>query len=187
MSKKADKTRIRVLRAIDLTNKSVEEVQTIYTDEMLPDCPKDNPLVLDALEVIAGKEHRITRLDVCAGYDKDGLPLVFAIGDCPCGGSKCREGWGWEFKAIDLNMSGHRGSLWAVACEDNDKLEFDPTTGNITAPPPLGVNDEEWNSGRYEKSEWGNALTQEDKQTLARFQQQYSEKRKGGSDWVVDQ
>ena len=194
MSKK--RARLKVKRSIDMKDKSDDEVRRIYVEEMLPDCPEGNPMIAAILQPLEGFEQRITRIDVCekfdekeqewTDFDQRGLPVVFAVGDCPCGGDQCREGWGWEFKARDLNMAGHRGSLWAVACPSNDKVVFDPVTGEINAPPPMGVNAEEWNSGRYKKSEWGNALTQLDKQTLAHFQQKFSEKRSGGDTWVVD-
>lgn len=178
--------RMKIVRKVVLKGKSVEEVRRIFIEESLPDIPEGHPMIENVLNQIDGWEQRISQLDICAGFDSHGLPLVFTVGDCPCGGSSCRDAWGWTIVTRDLNMSGHRGSMMAAICDKFDQASFDPVTGNINSPPPIGVNVEEWNSGRYRKAEWGNMLTSLDKQTLAKFQKIFSERKKGGSDWVVD-
>jgi len=183
----ADKSRLKVVRNVVLRGKSVDEVRRIFVEETLPDIPEGHPMIDITLKSIEGWEERISQLDVCDGFDKNGLPLVFTVGDCPCGGSACRDAWGWRIATRDLNMSGHRGSMMAVVCEKFDQVTFDPVTGGINSPPPIGVNVDEWNSGRYEKSEWGNALTTLDKQTLAKLQMSVSEGRTTGGEWVVDE
>ena len=66
-------------------------------------------------------------------FDAKGLPRVVAIGDCPCDGKSCRAGWGWTMKSRDLNMTGHRGSLWAVACEEAAVVFWDYLTTHFSS------------------------------------------------------
>ena len=169
-----------ILKEIDTKDMNAEELRNLYVETMLPDCPEGNPLIEQVLQTIEGHEERITALRVFDEYDERGLPRVVAIGDCPCGGSNCRAGWQWVMKSKDLNMTGHRGSLWAVACQQAP-IVFDAETGETLPLPPMGMNPEEWK--RYQTSSWGN-VSKLDEAILAEFNLATAENR--SNDWKVD-
>tara|TARA_R110002051_G_scaffold267512_1_gene327458 strand:- start:1116 stop:1643 length:528 start_codon:yes stop_codon:yes gene_type:complete len=170
-----------ITETIDMKELNTEQKRAMYVNTMLPDCPEDNPLIGQVLATIEGHEERITSLVVYEGYDNNGLPRVVATGDCPCAGAKCRAGWQWVMKARDLDMSGHRGSLWAVACEDAPK-NFNAETGDVLPLPPMGVNAKEWS--RFQTSRWGD-VSKLDEQMLAQFSLATSEGATTNS-WKVD-
>ena len=169
-----------VIENISMKGMNIEEKKALYVTTMLPDCPEDNPLIGQVLGAIEGSEERITSLVVYEGFDKNGLPRVVAVGDCPCNGSKCRAGWQWIYKARDLNMTGHRGSLWAVACEDAPVV-FSAEIGEVLPLPPMGMDATQW--GRFQTSSWGNT-SKMDEATLAQFNLATAENRKNS--WKVD-
>lgn len=168
------------METINTKGMNPHDLRKLYVDTMLPDCPEGNPLIEQVLSTIEGHEERITQLVIHEGFDKNGLPRVVAHGDCPCNGDKCRAGWGWTMKARDLNMTGHRGSLWAVACEDAEVV-FNAETGDTLPLPPMGVNAEEWS--RYQTVNWGN-VSKLDAQMLSEFNLATAEGR--NNDWKVD-
>jgi hypothetical protein len=168
------------MNTIEMKQMNTEEKRALYVNTMLPDIPNDNPLVAQVLKTIEGHEERITALNVHDEWDSNGLPRVVAIGDCPCGGSKCRAGWQWIYKARDLNMKGHRGSLWAVACEDAPVV-FNAENGEVLPLPPMGMDATEW--GRFQTSSWGN-VSKMDEVILAEFNLATAESR--GNSWKVD-
>lgn len=111
----------------------------------------------------------------------DGRAIM--LGDCPCMGAHCRAAWGWEWKARDLDMTGHRGSLKANPCMDAKATIFDPTVGMLY-PAPYGQDPEEFY--RFQRPHWGDA----DKIGLANFMNANvatTEGRGVSGDWVVDQ
>lgn len=133
---------------------------------------------LTALATLYGEEP-IQRVQGIALMD--GRPVM--LGDCPCKGSNCRAAWGAVWKARDLDMTGHRGSLKTEPCGHMPATKFDPTTGKFLRPVPLGMNPDEWY--RYERAHWGDA----DKKDLAEFMNASvaSGEGKKSGDWVVDQ
>lgn len=167
-------------QVIDMKELNTEEKRALYVDTLLPDIADNNPLVQQVLDNIEGHEERITALHVYDEWDSNGLPRVVTVGDCPCEGSACRAGWQWIYKARDLNMTGHRGSLWAVACE-KAPVVFNAETGDALPLPPMGMSAEEWS--RYQTSSWGN-VSKLDEAILAEFNLATSESRKNG--WVMD-
>tara|TARA_R100001015_G_C4635138_1_gene203617 strand:- start:3833 stop:4381 length:549 start_codon:yes stop_codon:yes gene_type:complete len=181
---------MKIMKEIDTKDMNTEEVRNLYVETMLPDCPEGNPLIEQVLSRLDGFEQRVTKLVVYGEEDEDGnlvesfdtrgLPRVIAIGDCPCGGKSCRGGWQWVMRSKDLNMTGHRGSLWAVACEEAP-IVFDAVTGESLPAPPMGVNADEWS--RYQTSSWGN-VSRMDAQILAEFNLATAENR--NNDWKVD-
>lgn len=106
------------------------------------------------------------------------------LGDCACMGAKCRANWGWVWKARDLDMTGHRGSLKAVPCEDATPTIFDPNHGMLY-PAPYGQNPEEFY--RFQRPHWGDT----DKIGLENFMNANVATteggRRSGGDWVVDE
>jgi len=106
------------------------------------------------------------------------------LGDCACMGAKCRANWGWVWKARDLDMTGHRGSLKAVPCEDAQATIFDPSVGMLY-PAPYGQDPEQFY--RFQRPHWGDV----DKIGLANFMNanvSTAEIGRGtGGDWVVDE
>tara|TARA_R110000751_G_scaffold212519_3_gene316076 strand:+ start:432 stop:941 length:510 start_codon:yes stop_codon:yes gene_type:complete len=168
------------MNEIKMRDMNTEEKRMLYVETMLPDCPEGNPLIEQVLSSIEGHEERITSLVIHDGFDNNGLPRVVVIGDCPCGGAKCRAGWQWIYKARDLDMQGHRGSLWAVACEDAP-IVFNAETGDALPLPPMGMNADEWS--RYQTSSWGN-VTKLDAATLSEFNLATAEGR--NNSWKVD-
>jgi len=112
----------------------------------------------------------------------DGRPVM--LGDCACGGSSCRANWGWVWKARDLDMTGHRGSLKAVPCEHASATIFDPNVGMLY-PAPYGQDPEEFY--RFQRPHWGDV----DKIGLQNFMNanvaSAEQGRRTGGDWVVDE
>ena len=174
------KTKAQIIKTIEMQRMNTEEKRALYVDTMLPDCPEGNPLIEQVLSTIEGHEERISQLLIHEGYDKNGLPRVVVIGDCPCGGKSCRAGWQWIYAARDLDMAGHRGSLRAVACKEAPVI-FDAKTGDSLPIAPMGMNAEEWS--RYHTSSWGN-VTQLDAQMLSAFNLATAEGK--NNDWKVD-
>jgi hypothetical protein len=180
----------KIIKTIETKEMNAEELRKVYVETMLPDCPEGNPLIEQVLSTLDGFEERVSQFvvygeadedgELVQAYDKNGLPKVIAVGDCPCLGTKCRAGWQWVMKAKDLNMTGHRGSLWAVACEDAP-IVFDAITGEALPAPPMGVNPEEWS--RYQTSSWGN-VSKLDAQILSEFNLATAENR--NNSWKVD-
>jgi len=111
----------------------------------------------------------------------EGRPIM--LGDCPCKGAKCRAAWGAVWVARDLDMTGHRGSLKATPCDYMPATRFDPSTGKMHHPVPLGMNPDDWY--RYERAHWGDV----NKKDLAEFMNASvaSGEGKKSGDWVVDQ
>ena len=111
----------------------------------------------------------------------DGRAIM--LGDCSCRGADCRAAWGWTWKARDLDMTGHRGSLKAQPCSSAKATVFDPTIGMLY-PAPYGQDPEEFY--RFQRPHWGDA----DKIGLANFMNANvsttEEGRNGGGDWKVD-
>jgi len=108
------------------------------------------------------------------------------LGDCACGGEHCRANWGWVWKSRDLDMTGHRGSLWAEPCSKAKPTIFDANQGMLY-DAPWGMDREEFY--RFQRKDWGDV----DKIGLQNFMNANvatAEKRKGmrgAGDWVVDQ
>ena len=179
----------KIMKEIDTKDMDVNELRNLYVETMLPDCPEGNPLIEQVLSTLDGFEERVTKLVVYGEEDEDGnlvesfdargLPRVVAVGDCPCGGKSCRAGWQWVMKSRDLNMLGHRGSLWAVACEEAPVV-FNAVTGDSLPLPPMGVNADEWS--RYQTSSWGQ-VSRMDEQVLAEFNLAVAEGRQNG--WLI--
>ncbi len=111
----------------------------------------------------------------------DGRPIM--LGDCPCKGADCRSAWGATWVARDLDMAGHRGSLKAQPCSSMKATRFDPSTGKMHYPVPLGMNPADWY--RYERAHWGDA----NKKDLAEFMNASVASGEGKKigDWVVDE
>ena len=112
----------------------------------------------------------------------DGRAII--LGDCACRGAKCRAAWGWVWNARDLNMHGHRGSLWAKPCESAVATVFTPENG-FMFPAPWGMDEEEFY--RFQRKDWGDV----DKIGLQNFMDanvaSAEQGRRTGGDWVVDE
>mgnify|MGYP007061954917 FL=1 len=110
-------------------------------------------------ELLAMQQGDINRATAVVNYTPDdtGLARASLIGDCACvnhesKGMSCRHGWGWVWKARDLNMTGHRGSLKAEPCHGAKKF-LDVETGKMIAHAPFAMNPDEFY--RFQRSEWG--------------------------------
>lgn len=132
---------------------------------------------LQASIEIAGSPDRVMGVAIM-----DGRPVM--LGDCPCKGAHCRAAWGWTWKANDLNMTGHRGSLEAKPCESFTPTIFNPAIGEFQYAAPYGMDAEQFY--RFQRKEWGDV----DKLGLANFMAANiasAESKSGKSgDWVVD-
>ena len=110
-------------------------------------------------DLLAMQQGDINRATAVVNYTPDdtGLARASLIGDCACVNHEtkamtCRGGWGWKWVARDLNMTGHRGSLKAVACDGATKF-LDIETGNMMTNAPFAMNPEEFY--RFQRAEWG--------------------------------
>ena len=112
----------------------------------------------------------------------DGRAVI--LGDCACRGANCRAAWGWKWNAHDLDMTGHRGSLWAEPCSSAKPTLFDPNNGMMYAAP-WGMDPQEFY--RYQRKDWGDT----DKIGLQNFMNanvaSAENKKYHNGDWVVDQ
>ena len=125
----------------------------------------------------------ISRATAVVNYEHDEVNDVARaslIGDCGCGGSSCREGWGWIWDARDLNMLGHRGSLKVRPC-DKVVCVFNAETGELEPLAPFGMNPDEFY--RFERAEWGD-VSSEDAQNLSAFNLAISEGK--NNSWTPD-
>ena len=95
---------------------------------------------------------------IAVGTLKDGKVNMMMLGDCPCGGAKCRGAWGWMQKGRDLDMAGHRGSLKSVVCSSFVPRLFDPVLGEMICEAPYGMNQEHFY--RFQRAHWGDASKQ---------------------------
>ena len=165
----------------------LEEISRIELTELTEEQRKeainkayDEP-VYDLLVSMYGDT--ISRATAVVNYEHDEVNDVARaslIGDCGCGGQNCREGWGWAWKARDLNMLGHRGSLWAEPC-GQAVCAFNAETGEMEALAPFGMDADEFH--RYKTSDWGNASAEEAK-NLAAFNLATSEGK--NNEWTPD-
>ena len=131
----------------------------------------------DLMVELFGEPHRTTAI----AYTQ-GVPVL--MGDCPCEGEKCRAAWGWTWKSRDLNLSGHRGSLWAEVCESMPKTLFLADTGEFTAPPPYAMDPEQF--VRFLEMEWGTNISKRDIQLFTSANVASAESRKSYGSWKVD-
>lgn len=90
-----------------------------------------------------------TRVTGIAMIDGRAVPL----GDCECMGEHCRANWGWVWKTKDLDMVGHRGSLWAEPCKSFKATIYDANTGEFAYAAPWGMAQEQFY--RFQRKEWG--------------------------------
>ncbi|MBT4407360.1 MAG: hypothetical protein HOC79_05740 [Euryarchaeota archaeon] len=104
-------------------------------------------------DLLAQQEGDINRATAVVNYPPDDTGLARAVlwGDCECDGL-CRQGWGWVWKAIDLNMTGHRGSLKAEPCV-GAKKELNTETGELLTLAPFGMEADQFY--RFQRAEWG--------------------------------
>ena len=66
-------------------------------------------------------------------------------GDCPCGGEKCKEGFGWIWRTADLALNAHRGDTWAAPCPDwpDEQRVFVTEVERYLPPAPEGITMEQ--------------------------------------------
>ncbi len=152
---------------VELNDENREEkMREIYGD-----------LTYDYLVEEYGEPHRVTAIV----YIEE-RPIL--AGDCPCEGEKCRAAWGWTWKSMDLNLSGHRGSLWAEVCKSMPKTVFLPDTGEFTAPPPYAMDAKQF--VRFLQQEWGTNISKADIQLFTSANVASAENRKSYGSWKVD-
>ena len=144
---------------IDLSEFSIDERNEILTEVGMVQDEQNGNQWVDSHAVV--REHFGEPTRVLGIAFVDGRSVM--LGDCPCRGASCRGAWGWTYKARDLNMSGHRGSLKAEPCESMPKRVFVPTTGEWMVEAPYGMNPEEFY--RFQREEWGDV----DEKGLADF------------------
>lgn len=131
-------------------------------------------------DLLASQEGDINRATAVVNYQPDdtGLARAVLIGDCGCVNHQtksmtCRHGWGWEWKARDLNMTGHRGSLKAVPCPSGKTAKvLDVDTGKMIMLAPFAMNQD--NFYRFQRAEWGD-VSRGDAKDLAAFNMAVSE------------
>jgi len=136
----------------------------------------------DVYDILAALDGDINRTTAVVNYEADetGLARAVLIGDCGCKGALCRSAWGWIWKARDLDMTGHRGSLKAVPCEKAVKT-LDVETGKMMALAPFAMNPDEFY--RFQRAEWGD-VSRQDARELAAFSQATTEGSKNA--WTPD-
>ena len=162
------KQEVTILTNIELTDENREAVmREHYGNE-----------VYDLMVELHGEPTQVGRLKVATNGSST-FPVLY--GKCACLGDKCRDAWGWVWKARDLNMSGHRGSLWTVPCEDMEKV-FDPDTGTMVVPAPYMMSPDEF--ARFRTQHWGSDKAAEDE--FMRHNVASSEEHRRNKDLKVD-
>ena len=136
----------------------------------------------EVYDLLAAQDGDINRTTAVVNYEADetGLARAVLIGDCECGGTTCRSGWGWIWKARDLDMTGHRGSLKAVPC-DGAKKALIVETGKMMVLAPFAMNPDQFY--RFQRAEWGD-VSRQDAKELAAFSMATTEGQKNA--WTPD-
>ena len=113
----------------------------------------------EVYDLLAAQDGDINRTTAVVNYEADetGLARAVLIGDCECGGTACRSGRGWIWKALIVE------------------------TGKMMVLAPFAMNPDQFY--RFQRAEWGD-VSRQDARELAAFSMATTEGQKNA--WTPD-